>query len=260
MIHHAHQVIFESDAIIWKMVIEPTLPALIVETRDETAQQATFIALDLQKHSTLWNDLTFEDGWWMSLADAGDGMAYFVPLSDEPFSKKTGLAAVDVKQKTIVWYNESVQFGQIIRQGVMAYQWEGEERKMMMLDAKNGKNMTTNMQVNPHQNLHIPSRYTEEMPYFQIVSHFLQKKIGTSPVKAADYWETDHAIIIAFYTAENSLLKNYLAIFDRQNGNLLHDECLGECPNGIGSEAFFLYHQLLFYITDKRKLSSIALG
>jgi len=99
----------------------------------------------------------------------------------------------------------------------------------------------------------IPVQYLQGSPYFETVKKFVVQKQDYQPVHSIEYLENSDLIFISMYTQVETLMENWILIFDR-SGELLLREKIGAALKGLGLETFFIWGSYLFFVKSKMEL------
>jgi len=203
---------------IWKTIPNTASEFLAIEVRNEDNHQVTFYILDIMQRIWLWEDVTFEEQWWINLHSFGDQELAFIYYEDGNSPDQKQMLKIDIHSQKVLGDTEG-----------------SNEQKMIGND------------VIP------PLHYLANTAHFITVAKFLQEKLNISPVKAVDYLERDGHIVISYYIWINDHLANFLLILD-ENGEVQRHELLANQLSSIGIDTFFIIRDALFTIRQKSEL------
>ena len=190
---------------------------LAIEVRDETKHQVSFFILAIENQQWLWEEVSFEEQWWINLqAFSGDEIQFvYYEDGNSPENKQTLNINIDTKKVL--------------------------EEKVTLV------NPSSRAIVTP------PLHYLESSTHFNTVSNFLKEKFNISPIKGVDYIETQQVIVISYYIWKDDQLANFLLIMD-QDGSIRSHELLADKLSAIGIDTFFILGSSLFTIRQKEEL------
>lgn len=203
---------------IWKIVAVAENPVLVLELRDDEKRMVQLSAFNYQTNEFLWENISLTKSWWVSLAAADASNVYLRRFKNME---------------------------------------NPDEIEGVTIDLNSGK-VKTEQQINPAitdipVDLLTPLQYTQGHAYFESVSSFLKNRFQLDAVRAIEYFEYSGMILISFYLADGAKLENHLLAVDDQ-GKVILKERLGEGLTGIGLGTFFVRHNKLFFVKDKREL------
>lgn len=202
---------------VWKTIPNTSGKYLAIEVRDESSHQVSFFILNTKNHEWLWENVTFEEQWWINLQTFTEHKIQFIYYEDGNSPEQKQSLNIDIYTKNVL----------------------GEE----ILKVENF----------PSKIVTPPLHYLESSEYFNTVSKFLKQKFNISPSKAVDYLETQGVIIISYYIWKEDHLANFLLIMD-QDGSIQSHELLADELSTIGIDTFFILGSALFTIRQKAEL------
>ncbi|WP_299456855.1 DUF4905 domain-containing protein [uncultured Microscilla sp.] len=250
---------------VWKILVDDTVPLLVIQTRNGEAYQTSFTAVDIHQNQVLWQNFTLEESWWLGMAElhAGVLLLYTYPDTQKPQSQ--GIIAVDVATQQILWQTQKANFSQIIQGQVLTISFEQSTKVYQLLDLKTGEVLeqfrefeSLDVLKNENNKAIFPFHYYNEMAYFQTVAIFLKKKFNLQIVQAVDYLEYENFIIISYFHQSTQGLANNLLVLNHQNQVLLHQN-IAQQLTGIGLDTFFVFEKQVFFVKHKTHLMSLKL-
>jgi hypothetical protein len=243
---------------VWNLVAHPDRPAIFIELRNESAKKVTFSALDLKTRQFLFNDLAFEEPWWISLSFVSGETLLLTVYNDTNNPDKKSIIAYDIIEKKIRWWRNNFAITTVTNNRVAGVD-TGLGMKFFTLDLQDGEPRTEHSVLAPEQNflLNKPLQYYPETAHFETVKSYLEAKLKISPQSVIEYMEFNSLIFISYYVAEPDLA-NYLMVMDSDGEVLLHER-IGERLKGIGVDTFFLLSGYLIFVKNKRELISYRL-
>lgn len=258
---------FSSPAKIWNLLTDHEARYLYLELRDEEAHQVSFAAYDLDNHKLCWDDLRFEEDWWigMSAADAHLLVLHTYEDSDNPEVKS--FFAIDNASREIVWQDSDLQVMDVYRGQLYGFVRKDTSTVYKSVSLKTKQQQNLSPEEVEHalaelsaENKYIrhPFHYMEEDTYFETVSRFVQHYLNRQPKLGCEYLDENGLIFISYYMEEDKALANYLLIVDTEGALLLHEK-LDDQLSHIGLSTFMLVRNQLIFIKQKRELLSYAI-
>ena len=246
------------DSSIWNLVVHPDQPAIFIELRNEQHKKVTFSALDLKTKQTLFNDLTFEEPWWISLSFVSGTTMLLTTYNDTNNPDKKSVIAYDLIEKKIRWWRNNFAIATVTNNRVAGAD-NTLGMKFFTLDLHNGEPCAEQLVSYPEQNflLNKPLQYYPGTAHFETVKMYMEAKLKVSPQSVIEYMELSALIFISYYVNEPDLA-NYLIVMSTEGEVLLHER-IGERLKGIGVDTFFLFSGYLIFVKNKCELISYRL-
>jgi hypothetical protein len=246
------------DGMIWKLIIHPSRPLVFLEVRDEGAKQVSFSVVDVFNSSMVRSDLTFEENWWITIADAHDDLILFTMYTESENPDKKSILAYNFVTGTILWWKNNFAFSHLAGQHIVGndtlFGW-----KPLALDLANGQpvSVPTDLQLVQNFSAVKPLQYYAESDYFRTVANFLITRFDVFPTDVIEYLEYDRFITVSFYVRDNDLA-NYLIVCNDTGETILHER-IGEQLKGVGFDTFFILSGYLIFVKNKCVLVSYKL-
>jgi len=257
---------FSSPAKIWNLLTDREAHYLYLELRDEEAHQVSFTAYDLQVGELLWDDLHFEEDWWIGLSAAEGKLLVLHTYEDNDNPEIKSFFAVRNDTQKIVWQDQRLQVLDVYQGKLYGFIREdtATSYKSISLETNEQQNLSDReiadvlKRASP-ENKYIrhPFHYTAEDTYFGTVSRFVQHYLNQQIKAGCEYLDENGLIFISYYLEENKALANYLLVLDKEGELLLHEKLDDQLAN-IGLGTFMLARDQLIFIKQKRKLLSYA--
>jgi hypothetical protein len=241
---------------IWKMAAHPQKPVLFFEIRHDDLKTVTFAALDTASLSLLFDDLSLEEKWWVTLEDARANILLIKFFNDPANPEKTTLIALDFTTREMVWWKTTFVLKEIGSDTLVGIdQTTGQTR---IVDILTGE-ATARVHSPVVQNFSIqkPLQYYADSSHFQTVKLFLESRLQILAVSLIEYLEIDGFIVISVYSNLEGLA-NFLIVLN-VDGDVLLKELMGDRLTGIGLDTFFVFAGTLFFVKEKSELVSYKL-
>lgn len=242
------------DGIIWNTLADDQHLRLYLEVRNAADKKVAFSALNLRNNQWLWKDVTFEESWWIRLGAVAGDVVLFTIYTDTNNPDKKSLIAYHVLERQIMWWRN----GFSLVEATARYARGSDAAfpaKETVLDLFTGKPVQTgDLDLEDSQNFPVirPFQYEESTGHFETVRHFLQSRLGISPVATIEYLEIEQLIIMSVFLKDGDLA-NYLYVF-HTSGKLIMEEMLGEKLKGVGFDTFFIFAHHLIFVKNKNEL------
>jgi hypothetical protein len=238
---------------------------LVAETREGNARKVNFAAVYLLSGSLQWNNLALPEPWWVTGTAIVEDTLLLQIFADPQKPETKGIIGVHLPTGLVGWQQPEHSFVQLSTEGIIAVQSGNEDPVFHVLSAASGEiiSVLEHTQLNTlsyltQPYLVHPVHYTQENTYFGSIVTFLKQKLGIEPQKAVDYAEFHQLIGISYYIYERKKLSNFLLVLDKEGNVLLHEKLAAQLP-GIGLDTFFIIHQYLIVVKDKKELIAYAL-
>lgn len=240
------------DGIVWNTLVSEKSSLLLLELRNPEKKRTTFAAFDYKTNQLLWDDLLFEEPWWINLSAAAGDIAFFTVYTETNNPDQKSLVAYKVSARTILWWQNDFSLVAAGEKSVTGYSHKFG-LKQLSLDIDSGK-VISGLIDTPPQNLSVirPFHYRDGEPGFETVKLYLSRIMKQVPVMGLDYLEADGFIFISCYMQERGLA-NYLIVLTA-DGDVVMNEKAGENLKGIGIDTFFLLEGSLFFVKNKCEL------
>lgn len=256
-----------SSAKIWNLLTDHQARYLYLELRDEEAHQVSFSAYRIVEKQMAWQDLRFDENWWIGMSAADQDLLVLHTFEDTENPEKKAYFAIDSESQQIVWESKSLQVMDI--QYPLIYGYERQKDKMLykyqsVTDATEKslpqKEALAELQKISVENKYIrhPFHYTENEPYFETVRKFILEYLNQAPIKGCEYLEYQQLIFVSYYIEENKALANYLLVIDQEGALQLHEK-LDDQLSQIGWGSFMIIRDQLMFVKRKRELVSYAM-
>ncbi len=252
---------YSTKGAIWKLLIDHEERLLWLEIRDEEEMSLSYTCLQLKDGKTSWKELELESTWWSGMIAANHGKLFISKYSNEKNPEPEAVMAIDSQTGSLLWEKEKSQYELATKELVYLSKNEEGEKSYYTIKAENGDISEENSTL-PNEEAKnfydLPLRYFEGEEYFETVKTFLQKKLQVNASKVINYLEKGDKIILSYYLSENKLLSHFMLIMDKKGKTLLHEK-LDEELKGIATSNFFVFENLLLFISSKTLLKGIEL-
>lgn len=207
---------------VWNMLLNADNNWLVMEVRDHASKKVSFWILDIITRKWIWEDVEFEESWWLNLLATKQGNVYFNYFPDEknPDSKK--IIVVDVKALEVIEETDT-------------YAFEGKQ------------------EVLKNNQVQSPLYYVEDSDHFVTVRKFINQRYNHDIIKAVDYLEQGSKVFISYYLYAGEKMDNYLLVMDAVGEALIHEKIDDELDT-IGMATFFTFADYLITVKNKTEV------
>jgi len=223
---------------------------LLLEVRRPSDRTVSFAAYDYAENRFLWQDVAFEEPWWINLSGIVGEMVLFTVYTETNNPDQKSLLAYRLRQQSIAWWRNDFSLAAVLGKVVAGFSYK-TGLKELMLDGDTGAVVTAEKEVEPPQNLTVirPFHYKAGEEGFETIRAYLTGRFPGEPVLAMDYLEHGGLILISYYVRETELA-NYLIVLDTE-GNEVMREKAGQNLSGIGVDTFFVLEGSLIFVKNK---------
>lgn len=249
---------FEAD--IWEQSIYGD--KLLLTTRDAGKMGVSFSLINLTDGSFVFEDLAFEENWWVSVYHFFDQVAVFQVYEDTQNIEVKNYFALDLKSQEALWSLDAVAaMGR--QEHFLQMRALDQETEPFWIDIRSGDVLETlpeeYVPADIPYSVKFPLHYTEEGDYFETVKQFLNERHGIGIVKACDYLEHGDYAFIAYHSGADQGLEHFLLVMTREGEIVLHQKRDTELK-GLVSGAFFIAEEQLIFVEGRKTLKSYLIA
>lgn len=241
------------DGVVWNMQFAEKSGVLIVEIRDAESKQTSFTALDLSTNALLWENVQFDEPWWINLSAVSDDVMLLTHYTEASNPDQKSLLAYNIAGRKLLWWQNDFSLMSVNDTVVVGYS-QKYGVKPLVLDLHTGKVLVDSVPGHQAQNLSVirPLHYREGESGFETVKKYMKRIGEIEMTSGVDYLEHEGLVVISVYVEEDGLA-NYLIVLD-QEGTVVLREKAGGNLKGIGIDTFFILEGSLFFVKNKREL------
>ena len=97
------------DGVLWQLKLSPA-GRILAEVRHPERKTARYTCLDERSGAVLWQDLAFDEPWWIGVEDVLADRAYFHRYRKPDMPQHAGIIAVDLATGVTLWENREYTF------------------------------------------------------------------------------------------------------------------------------------------------------
>jgi hypothetical protein len=241
------------DGVVWNMQVAEKTAVLIIEVRNAELKQVSFAALDLSANQFLWENVRFDEPWWINLSAVSGDVILLTHYTEATNPDQKSLLAYSVSGRKLLWWQNDFSLVSVNDIAVAGYS-QKYGVKPLVLDIFTGKVTGESTLQSPAQNLSVirPLHYREGESGFETVKKYLTRVGEKELTLGVDYLEHDEIVVVSIYVQEDGLA-NYLIVLDREGTVVLREKAGGNLK-GIGIDTFFILEGSLFFVKNKREL------
>ncbi|GAB5525713.1 MAG: hypothetical protein Roseis2KO_35850 [Roseivirga sp.] len=249
---------FKAD--IWEQSISGN--RLLLTTRDTETMEVSFSLVNLADGSFVFEDLAFEENWWVSVYHFFEDVAVFQVYEDTQDIEAKSYFALDLRSQEAIWSLDAVTA--MGRQGhFLQMQAHNQETEPFFIDIRSGEVLDVLPEEIVAKDIPEPVRfplhYTEEGSHFNTVQQYLNHRHGINMVKACDYLEYRDYAMVAYHKLTGESLEHFLLVMSAEGELILHEKREGELK-GLISGAFFIAEEQLIFVEGRKTLKSYLIA
>ncbi|MBP8976117.1 MAG: DUF4905 domain-containing protein [Bacteroidetes bacterium] len=258
---------FTTKGIIWRLFYSES-KKIVGEIRNADSQDVSFFCLDACNGKPLWENMHFDEKWWIGIENVDDRFVYFHRFIQPNMPQHQGIECRTLDKCEMQWRNDELTFWYLSDEKVCAYKDFFEQRKTYWIDRQTG-NILNDASVeemscddkNGSKNFILAPMPATRMAVGDEIQNLIQRN-GTPNIlqDTVEAIETYWYWIVGYYCNENeNKYSLHLEIIDRSSGESVYSivqekECLFQVP-----ENFFVADGWLYFVKDKHKLNGIEL-
>ena len=229
---------------------------LIVNTRNPDSLESGFSLISLEDKALIWENLRFEEEWWVSVYHMTDELIVFQQFEDSHNIDDRSVFGFDPMKQESVWSMENVRLTGA--NGDQLYmRWEEDQELIYNVRKKDWD--TRKLQIDEVRDFLYPIHYEADNPHFETLARFLKLKQGIDLEGSCDYLESGGLIFIAANHVNEGKKSLSLYVFDN-SGHLLMEESLESGVKGLVSGTFFIAKEALIFVTGKNELKIYSIN
>lgn len=249
---HKFSLLFKHN--IWE--VRASGSYVLITTRDTEQLQVAFSLFDIDKNNFIWQDISFEESWWISVYHFSGEMIVFQTYTDTQDIEARSIFGFDLKTMEANWSINDVSVRLRGKSWLEVCPIRDETAGSFVINIKTGET-TEHFPKAPHSpgepGQIAPNHYEADSPHFKTLADFLQSKWDMITDGSCDYLETNDFFIISANSKSEKYYDLNLFVFDH-SGNLLLREKLDSDMKGLATGTFFILNQTLIFVREKRNL------
>ncbi len=270
---------YGAKGVIWQ--IRPADGGLLIgEERRVEEKKALFFCLDGVSGQELWRIASPGDDWWVGIEAIYKDTVLFHGFAIPNLPLHRGIVAVDLLAGGKLWKDPDLEFEGAGNDSVVGRREVSSGQEIVELDRRSGvlRRYLQAAEIQPlkgewatpadgnHVELPLPLEHlaADNPDLAAAVERHLDLTTGTGPVEAVEHGR----FIIFDYnrpspqrTAQDPpLFSSTVKIVERASGALLYSDTVCTGSLGVIPELFFVQHDVLYYIKERRTLIAVRLA
>jgi hypothetical protein len=259
---------------IWR--IHPTMEGVFVGEERRTDQKlAAFFCLQCQDGRELWQIASPGDSWWIGIEAVYRDVVILHGFASPNLPLHRGIIAVDLFSGKKLWENPELEFAGFSDEFVVGARETSSGRSPVLLNRRSGDQCDPGAADHPlalirgEQQLKVrfpvplEQLDTSDTRVESIVRRILDREPLFSSVEALKWNDLvifDHHELSGRGKPENPLFTGVITVVEQVSGTVVYrDTVTNEVPTVL-PELFFVQHDVLYYIKDRRTLMAIRLA
>lgn len=229
------------DGIIWKIETDDKLNIVAVEVRDADKHIAAFSAFDYASGKTLFKDITVADSWNWGLDRVSDGIVLLHGYMSEQTPEHKGMIAINGEGKTI-WQHYNKTLHDVSPSGLITFNPSVQPLTFELTSSADGSTLQYGIEkpVPVSRDIILPDISTRQ-------ADSLPKNVAGPVLSCGLNGKT----FFSFHLHQDNLFSQKLII--TEGDKVILDEFLERDIQKINPEAFFIQHNHLFCIRNKKQ-------
>ncbi len=263
---------YRVDGTIWR-VIPAESRKIVGEVRYVAEKATSFFCLNQMTGEVFWEGLKPGEQWWIGIETIHKDVLLLHGFSTPDLPQHKGILAVDLMTGQTLWNNSNLTFVAARENSVFASQESIEGRTFSDLDYRTGEMLRSlKERANIPGLMEAPSAFTAEneielpAPLANSSDHSMNKYYNADDlVGEVEGVEHRNLLIFNFHeklagsSEQRAHLKNTLKVLDKTSGNIIHTTVLNSDTSTVIPESFFIQHDSLFYVRERRELAALHL-
>jgi len=129
---------FDNKRQIWR-IIPSSSDKLIIEERELEKKQAYFHCLVLDSGKKIFNNLQFEEKFWIGIETVWGDIIFFHKFAKPDMPKHRGIFAFDIRSQKTLWENPELIFQFIFNDKLYGFKEKFEGRNYCSINPSNGE-------------------------------------------------------------------------------------------------------------------------
>lgn len=253
---------------------------LVGESRNQDSKRVSFFALNAATGVPLWQNLTFDEPWWIGIEDVTEGVLLLHKFASPDMPQHKGIIAVDLRTGQKLWSNDEPTYWFAHKSSVYVHKMTFEKLLASELDAKSGRTIKDFDQDLEPSLFRIREEALEanqdglQFPEIAeldrvdpriagIVKQVLPSVGAHGPIEFA---QREAYLLMNFHvpskeaTGEKTLLDNHLTIVDTATGRTMYRDIVVRNSPAVVPDSFFIRNGTVYYIKDHITLTAIRLS
>ncbi len=234
------------DGLIWKLVYDPVMLQLCIETRSENSLEVAYFIVNLNEKNVKIIEPLSEVNWWTDMVGIQNDKVFFFTHNDQKNPGPGMFFIYDYNKSQVTLERKDVSISLINEQKIVLQRREVDDFQNEIIELS--KNEFQN-----HSRISFPDYFSEEDDYFQKIAGFLNKKLDVDIVLGLEYLEKENFLILSYYLKGKNKYDRFVAVF--KHGDIILNKCIDRNMEGISTESFFLMENDMIFVENRDTLA-----
>ncbi len=256
---------------IWRILISET-DKLLIEERNPKTREVFFSCYDLLTKAKIFSNFQFDEKAWIGIEGIENDIIIFHFYLKPDMPQHRGFFAYDLKQKKILWKNETLTYFFSDNEKIVAFQQQFDGRFYVEIDLSTGeviRNLGAEYaQVNRlKEEAQAKKSYTDYLfpeifnplnddPQFDCLRNSISNFSFSGQV---EYIQNGKSLFFTFHEKKDEKFTQHFYICDTATGSLLYSAVLNKNIHQYAVDSFFLYKRFLFLIKEKQIIEIVKM-
>lgn len=256
---------------IWRILISET-DKLLIEERDPKTREVFFSCYDLSTKAKIFSNFQFEEKAWIGIEAVEKDIIVFHFYLKPDMPQHKGFFTYDLKQKKILWQNETLTYFFSDNEKIVAFQQQFEGRFYVEIDLLTGEVIRNLGEEYAQVNLlkeetQAKKSYTDYIfpevfnplnddPQFDCIRNSISNFSFSGQV---EYFLNGEFVFFTFHEKKDEKFTQHFYICNTATGSLLYSAVLNKNIHQYAVDSFFLYKKFLFLIKEKQIIEIVKM-
>ncbi|MDP3684464.1 MAG: DUF4905 domain-containing protein [Ignavibacteria bacterium] len=257
---------------IWRILISET-DKLLLEERNPQTREVFFSCYDLSTKAKIFSNFQFEEKAWIGIEAVENDIVIFHFYRKPDMPQHRGFFAYDLKQKKILWQNETLTYFFSDNERIVAFQQQFEGRFYVEIDLLTGEVISNLGEEYAHVNLlneeaQAKKSYADYLfpevfnpinddPQFDCIRNAISDFSFSGQV---EYFKKGEFFYFTFHEKKDEIFTQHFYIWNTVNNSLFFSDVLNKNIPNYAVDSFFVYKKLLFLIKEKQIVEIILVN
>ncbi len=249
---------------IWRILISET-DKLVLEERDMKTKEVFFSCYDLSTKEKIFSNFQFDEKSWIGIEALENDIIIFHLYMKPDMPQHKGFFTYDIKQKKILWKNETLTYFFSDNEKIVAFQQQFEGRNYVEIDLQTG-DVIRNLGED-YTNVNLMKQQAQEKksyagylfpevfnplndePQFDSIRNTVSRFAFSGQV---EYFQNGDFLFFTFHEKKDEKFNQHFYICSISDGSLFFSDVLNKNIHNYAVDSFFLYKKFLFLIKEKQ--------
>jgi len=252
----ASEISIEFSAPIWEMNSAEDL--LLITSKNTEALETVFSLYHLSTQKFLFESMTFDEPWWISVFLFNGSQVVFQTYDDTQDIEKRTVFCLEVATQEVLWAIEDVKIQQLNTQTIICLPIDNGADSFL-IDIASGNQVEKPMDAVQTNIGEFPTAYPTENEFYPSLKKFIEERTQGEIEGTIDYLEFEQLILASSNFKESDTYSLQLFVYDAE-GVLKDQITLEENLKGLAVGTFFMVGRALIFVEEKRKLKICSIA